>query len=419
MVSTVTVEVLTLLVLLGLSGFFSGSETALFALSDSDLDRMARSKQLRRRRAVELVRSPESTLVTILFANMVVNVGISVLTTSVALRMLGPRGLAVAIPVTSVLLLLFGEIVPKSAGLRRRREFAQVASNPLWLLRLVLGPLQTALVRTVEWLVGRPSNLPLQADEIPTAIELAEEEGQITPFEGRVFQRTLGFAQMPVGRCLTPRVDMVTVGEGARREEILRIFEESGRSRLPVTGEDVEDVRGILLLKDVLTRRPDEDFAAGEIMREAIFEPETLSAGELFRRFQARRLHLAIIVGEHGGVEGVVTLEDLLEELVGEIHDEADEEPLELEEIDVGVWWGDAGLEVDEVADRLREHADFPEHDEAVTISGILQDELGRVPSVGDEVEWGPWRLRVLTAAPNRARQIEIRRARGGEGESS
>jgi magnesium and cobalt exporter, CNNM family len=403
------VESALLGLLLIASAFFSGSETALFSLEDGELAAFARDRRRRRRQVVDLVRSSEATLVSILFGNMVVNVGISVLTTSVCLRLFGGRGLVVAIPLATMLLLLFGEIVPKSAGLRRRREIAEWAAPMLRALVWLLQPLQSVLVRAVEWTIGTPSNLPLRLEELPTAVSLAADEGELTPFEARVFTRMLTFAPMPLGRCMTPRVDMVTVAATAHRTELLEVFERSGRSRLPVTDEGPEDIVGVLYLKDVLARRPEEDFGAAELMREVLFEPETLAAGELFRRFQERRVHLAIVVGEHGGVEGLVTLEDLLEELVGEIQDEADEQARGLEKVAEGVWRGDALLELDDVAEWLATVAPFDMGEDAVTLSGLLEELLGRVPVAGDELVHGRWTLRVLTASPNRPRLVEIR----------
>ncbi len=408
------IESALLVGLLVASAFFSGSETALFSLEDGELDAFARDRRRRRRMVVDLVRRSEATLVTLLFGNMIVNVGISVLTTSVSLRLLGPRGLAVAIPAATLLLLLFGEIVPKSAALRRRREVAQWAAPTLKAMVWLLQPVQKVLVRAVAWTIGTPSNHPLRVEELPTAVELAAEDGELTPFEARVFSRMLTFAPMPLGRCMTPRVDMVTVSAEARRDEILEVFEASGRSRLPVTGDGPEDIVGVLYLKDVLDRRRHQDFCASELMREAHFEPETLGAGELFRRFQSRRVHLAIVVGEHGGVEGLVTLEDLLEELVGEIEDEADERRSWLDLVEEGVWRGDASLEVDEIAESLSPFGVFEAAEDAVTLSGLLEESLGRVPVAGDRVIHGEWELRVLSASPNRPRLVEIRHR--GEG---
>ncbi len=398
---------LQLLLLLLASAFFSGSETALFALSDVELRRMregARTERL----AAGLVDRPERTLVTLLLSNMVVNVLLSVVATSIALREFGGRGVAVAIPVTTVLLLLFGEIVPKSLGLRRAASIARIAAIPLVVMGRLLGPVGASLEAFATRVAGPRVDPALDRDELITLVRMARAEGDLTAFEARALAHVLPFEETPIERCMTPRVEMVTVAADTPLERTLEIFEISGRSRLPVTGEGLEDVVGVLLLKDVLTDdRPLEGRVAGDLARPVRFEPETLGAGELFRRFQSDRRHLAIVVGEHGGVEGLVTLEDLLEELVGDVRDESDEKPAELEPDRWGGFRGDASLELDEVAAALGID-EIGAEEEAITLSGLLQEKLGRVARPGDEIVWRGWRIRVLSSTPSRIGQVRL-----------
>jgi CBS domain containing-hemolysin-like protein len=399
-------EPLLLIGLLGLSAFFSGSETALFALSDLELRELERGSRTQRR-AVELARRPERTLVTVLLANMVVNVLISVLVTSISLRTFGATGLAVAIPVATILLLLFGEIIPKSLGLRRRRGLAGIAAPPISLLAVLLGPIQIGLERLARFVVGTARPAPLTRDELPTLVSIAAEEGQVSPFESRVMRRVFRFADTPVARCLTPRVEMVGLPASATIAEALELFERSGRSRIPVWESGPDEIAGVLLLKDVLTRESGGDSApVFPLLREALHVPETLAAALLFRRFQRDRVHLAIVVGEHGGVEGIVTMEDLLEELIGDIRDESDEVPASLEPLEDGSWRGSSSLELVDVSDALG--IELSESEESVTLSGVLHQELGRVPVRGDEIDWKGWRIRVLTASPTRARLVRL-----------
>ena len=400
------VEALFLVALLGLSGFFSGSETALFALSDLELRELEQGSRAQRQ-AVELARRPERTLVTVLLANMVVNVLISVLITSIALRIFGAAGIAIAIPVATVLLLLFGEIVPKSLGLRRRRGLAGFAAPLLAGLAVVLGPLQYGLERVARLVVGRARPSPLTREELPTLVEVAADEGQISPFESRVMRRVMRFADTAIERCMTPRVEMVTLPATASIGDALRVSAHSGRSRIPVCGSGPDDVVGVLLLKDVLTRdRGDDSDPIRPFMREVAHVPETVPAATLFRRFQQEKVHLAVVIGEHGGVEGLVTMEDLLEELIGDIRDESDEVPASLEPLEDGSWRGPANLELADVMEVL--DLAPSELEESVTLSGVLHQGLGRVPARGDEVVWRGWTLRVLTASPTRARLVRL-----------
>lgn len=404
-------ELLPLIVLLALSGFFSGSETALFALSDLELAELEGGSR-RERLAVALARRPQRTFVTILLANMIVNTLVSVLMASVALRAFGVAGLAIAIPVATVLLLLFGEIVPKSLGLRRRRVLAVFAAPVLSAIAWALGPVQKVLEAMAGLVARGGGSPPLARDELGTLVDVAHEEGALSAFESRVLRRVLRFTDTPLERCMTPRVDMVTLSAEVSLDEALAVFEKSGRSRLPVTGDGHDHIVGVLLLKDVLTDPlPLQGRSVRSAMRDVLFEPETLPAAELFRRFQRRRVHLAVVVGEHGGVEGIVTLEDLLEELIGDIRDESDELGGLLEEIGEDVYRGDASLDLEDVCEELGLRS--PDDDlEAVTLSGLLQEELGRVPRRGDQIVWRGWRIRVLTASPNRARLLQLSRVR-------
>jgi CBS domain containing-hemolysin-like protein len=406
------VEILILLGLLGLSAFFSGSETALFALSDLELSKLEKGSRAQRQ-AVDLARHPGRTLVTVLLANMIVNVILSVLITSIALRAYGPSGLALAIPVATIVLLLFGEIVPKSLGLRRRRPLAEFSAIPLSILARLLGPVRVALERLAHLVVGSARPQPLSREELPTLVALAEEEGQVSLFESRVMRRVMRFAETPIARCFTPRVEMVALPSSVTVAEALEAFDRSGRSRIPLYEASPDQIVGVLLQKDLLTRdtgSPEDP--ARSWMRPVAHVPESVTADELFRRFQRDRVHLAIVVEERGGVEGVVTMEDLLEELVGDIRDESDEGPAGLERLEDGSWRGSASLEISDVA----EYLGLPDAEagESVTLSGVLQAELGRVPVSGDEISWRGWRVRVLTASPTRARLVRLYPPSGG-----
>jgi len=198
---------------------------------------------------------------------------------------------------------------------------------------------------------------------------------------------------------------MVALPADATVSDALAAFDRSGRSRIPVYEGGPDEIVGVLLQKDLLTRG---DGAPGDPVRPWLRDvphvPDTVTAASLFRRFQSERIHLAIVVDEHGGVEGLVTMEDLLEELIGDIRDESDEVPASLERLEDGSWRGSAGLELTDVAEYLELAGSGVE--ESVTLSGVLQSELGRVPVRGDEVEWRGWRVRVLTASPTRARLV-------------
>ncbi len=410
------VPLVSLVGLLLASAFFSGSETALFSLREVDLDEMQRSRTARERRAASLARNPNRTLVALLVANMAVNVLISVLMTSIALSLLGPDGLAVAIPVATVVLVVFGEILPKTLGLRNGRRVATLAAPMVSLLAVLLYPVRRGLEALASVVSGSAPIPPLSRDELGTLVSVARDEGAVTGFEGRVLRRILRFATITVGRCLTPRVEMVGVPHDCERATALQTFETSGHSRIVVYEDSIDHVVGMLLLKDVLTRTSDHKAAewnVADVMREPYFVPESMLASKLFKQFQLRFTHAAVVVGEHGGVEGLVTLEDLLEEIIGDIRDETDEPETELELMPDGSWRVDAGVDLQDLAESIGVELE-PEGD-AVTLSGMLEERLGRIPRAGDTWNSEQLDVQVLTAKPTRPLLVRISRHEVGQ----
>jgi CBS domain containing-hemolysin-like protein len=403
----------SLLLLLIASAFFSGSETALFSLQESDLEEMARSSSRRAQLAVTLARRSNRTLVTLLLANLLVNVLLSVLITGMCLRWFGPAGLGVAIPAASVLLILFGEIFPKTLGLRQGRGAAERVAPIVEGVARLLGPVRRALEGLAERVAGPRVVRPLDKEELATLVDVTQQEGGISPFEAEVLLNILTFAKVTVDRCMTPRVDMVALEADASYEEVVATYEASGRSRIVVIEGDRDHVVGVLLLKDFLTHDPAQGpRTVRALMRPAVFVPESLSASRLFHQLMRDRVHLAIVVGEHGGVEGVVTLEDLLEEIVGDIRDERDVPQDEIEMMPDGSWRAEAGIDLDDLGDAMG--VELGEGRDAVTLSGLLEEELGRVPRAGDHVTLGPLDFRVLTALPTRPLWVQVnRRAEG------
>jgi len=398
-------SIFLIVLLLLASAFCSGSETALFSLRSPQLERL-RAGSGGQRRVASLVDRPNRTLATLLLSNMVINVGLSVLISSIALDLYGQIGLGIAIPVATVLLVLFGEILPKTLGLRQSLLLATWTAPAVELLARLLAPLRIVLTWMADRATPRGRAEELSREELGTLLAMAREEGRLSSFESAVLRRLLNFRDLSVERFLTPRVDVVALDRNASSAEAARLFRENGVNRLPVVDGSLDHVLGVLLLKDFLTSPRERSVT--ELMREAIFVPASLPAPALFARFSSSRLHMAIVLDEHGGTEGIVTLEDLLEALAGDIRDESDLEDYELEELDENEWRCDARIEIEELIEQI----DWPQDPEAdeVTLSGILERELGRVPRAGDEIRRGPFVVRVLTAHPSRALRLGIRR---------
>jgi len=392
--------------LLGLSAFFSGSETAIFALQEVELEEMEQQGG-RAAQAASLARRPYRTLVTLLLSNMITNVVFATVATATLVRAMGVTGVGVAIPSVTVVLLLFGEIVPKTLGLRARQRLAPLAAPVVDLLSALLGPLRRILETLAAWTSGPTERVRLDRAELETLMELGRQEGVFTALEARMLSRVLRLGDTPVERSVRPRVFVVGIPCDASWEEAVSTFESSGRSRLPVYEDTLDHIVGVLYLKDLLTTPHTETTPAiTEVMRKPYFVPKSKAADELFAEFQRRRVHIAVVVGEHGGMEGIVTLEDLLEELIGEITDESDVPEFEIEDVGDGVWRVHAGVELEDLDEVIVSH--LAEGRDVVTLAGLLEEELSRVPRVGDQLELDGFLFQVLTARRNRPGLVKI-----------
>jgi len=377
--------------LLYLSGLFSGSETALFSLSRLEVRDMSERSRVRR-----LLDTPDRLLVTILLGNTLVNVAASSLGAVVALSFCRALGLteatsiAVQVGVTTFVILVVGEVAPKMYAMQHNIQFARRSAPVIVVVNRILGP----VVSAVHAIVSRLGRLDegerpfVTADEIRTIVAISEHEGTLEEDERDMIDSVMEFGDTIVRELMVPRVDMECFDETVTVHEAIAGFREHGFSRMPVYRDDIDHIVGVLYAKDLLKLDPvtESGTSVGGLVREAAFTPESKSAGELLREFQHRRIHIAVVVDEYGGTAGVVTMEDLIEEIVGEIRDEYDDEerpPFRV--LDSRTLVADGAIRLDDLADEL-EMREF-ESEGIETLGGYLMDAFGRIPSVGEKLE--------------------------------
>ncbi|MBN2564277.1 MAG: HlyC/CorC family transporter [Candidatus Eisenbacteria bacterium] len=376
--------------LLYLSGMFSGSETAYFSLSKLDLGQLPPGGRIRR-----LMERPERLLIAILVGNTLVNVAAGSLGALVALHLstaLGyPEGLVIALEVGVVtfVILVLGEVAPKMYAMQRNVQFARASSTLLLAVLRIFGPVVGALDRLVSNMGGRPPGEErpfVTAEELRTIVALSEERGTLEGDERDMIDSVMEFGDTVIRELMVPRVDMqcfessTTVGEATDGVKAL------GFSRVPVFDGDIDHIVGVLYAKDLLKfdAEHDRDRPISGILRSPYFTPESKNAGELLRELQRRRTHIAIVVDEYGGTAGLVTLEDLIEEIVGEISDEHDQEVSLLTVIDSNTLLADGMVHLDE----LDEAIGLTFEGEGIeTLGGYLMDAFGRIPSEGERIE--------------------------------
>lgn len=386
---------LVMALLLVCSGVISASETALFGLSRQSLHGFEQSDGALRRRTFRLMQEPRRVLMTVLLTNTAVNVSIFAVSFFVFREIHdAPALLAVAAGLAAPLLvILFGEMLPKAVALSNPVRFAPPAAGLVGVLQLVLGPIQWVLARLlvepITRLLAPHSSVTddVTTDELQLLVEHSAREGVIGSSENEMLQAVVALRDVGVREVLTPRVDVHSVRIGQDRASILEAIRASGRRRFPVYGRDLDDIRGILYARDLYLN---PDTPVSKLTRRVRFVPEQVRLMHLLKHFREENIHLAIVVDEFGGTTGLVTVEDIVEWIVGELPDAETPRPETLtEQIDDNTYRFSGDLSARVWSDRfgagaIERHID--------TVGGLILSKLGRMPRPGDQV-----RIRNLT----------------------
>ncbi len=381
-----------LALLLLLSAFFSGSETALLAANKLRLRQMDEEGSRRAGLIRRLLEEPGRVLTALLVGNNIVNVAATVLATAILVELWGrARGPIYALVGMTILLLVVGEITPKTFAAKHADRVALLVARPVsWLTTLlspvirVLSLLSNVLVRPLGGRVNLTSPLVTE-EEIRLLVKVGEEEGVIQEDEREMIHSIFEFGDTVVREVMVPRIDMVCAADTDTVADALRVVRAEGHSRLPVYHESIDQIVGIVHVKDLLTYVQDgrEQAAVKEAARAAFFIPESKPLDGLFREMRRKKAHMAIVVDEYGGTAGLVTIEDLLEEIVGPILDEYDVEEKLLEIVNERVTLVDGRVSLEEVNEQLG--LDLPVGD-VDTVGGFVYARLGRVPAQGESV---------------------------------
>ncbi len=400
-----------LVVLLACSAFFSGSEAAVFSLRPVRVRELAERSRSGARLARLLAR-PRHLLVTILIGNLVVNIAATSAATAICIDLFGDRGAGVAFVVMSALILTFGEILPKTVALRWRERVATAVAWPLrvayglaWPVRVPLTAVGDAVIALIRRRFGRASR-SFTADEIVTALRIARRTGEIDAFEAEVLANILRFGDRLVREVMTPSIDVVSVPVTASRAELVERFARSRKSRLPVWEGEPDRIIGIVHVKSLVDPR-----AAGDPddlrsrLHEPVFVHESVPISRLYRELQQRRLHVAVVLDEYSSFVGIVTLEDILEEVVGEIRDATDRVETDVQRIDEREIVVAGTIELDAFNETFDVHLEDEEHE---TLAGYLMGVTGRIPREGEVIESDGLRFQIVSAEPNRIRKVRV-----------
>ena len=402
---------LALILCLALSAFFSATETAFSASNKVKLKTVSGSRKVKAQLALELLEKYDSLLTTVLIGNNIVNIaGAAIATVIFTTRILpGRESLAatVASAVMTVLVLFFGEVGPKTLAKQQPEKLAMAVAPVIRPLMILLRPLDLLFSQWRKLLARLVKPDPEEnqiEDELITIIDEAQTEGDIEEDEGQLIRSAIGFHEQNAADIMTPRVDVTALEDTASIEEAAELFRVTWYSRIPVYHEDLDHIVGILHEKDFYKKTHEGCTDIREIMKEAYFAPASLSVGNLLRQFQKAKTHLIVLLDEYGGTEGIVTLEDVLEELVGEIYDEHDEVNEEVVEKEDGSLIVDASMQLQE----LLEKYEIPNTYDADTVGGWVAEMLEKVPETGDSFVLRGHRFKVTEMDGFRVTRVEV-----------
>ena len=403
--------------LLILSALFSGSEVALFSITAAEKERLADEATPAGLRVLGLLDKPRRLLVAILLLNTVVNVGAAILSTQLVLALSAAYGwsevavLAVNVIALTFILLVVSEIAPKLIASRHATRFAERVAPFLRPLVTVLAPLADALAGLAARIRARvrTPEAPLSSDDIKSMADVGEQQGSLEERERALIHSIVEFGETTVREVMVSRVDLTALPTTATLAESLETIRESGHSRFPLYDGSLDDVRGVVYAKDLLPYLGTPEAENGHvpdweaIARRPPFVPPSKPLDDMLADFQTTSTHLAIVVDEYGGTAGLVTLEDLLEEVVGEIRDELDdaEDEKYIDRVEDGVWDCEARIDLDDLADAVGVELDTGAYD-FETLGGLVLDLAGEIPAPGDEFEQERLHLRVVEMDENR-----------------
>ena len=415
MTSDSSTSVLIIIFCVLFSGYFSATETAFSSLNRIRVKNLAEKGDKKAKLVLDLLENFDSLLSTILIGNNIVNIACASVATLLFVKLLGEeQGPSVATIVITIVVLIFGEVTPKSIAKENPEKFAMFAAPFLNMLMIILTPFNFLFIqwkKLISKIFHTENDYSITEEELLTIVEEAEQEGRIDEQESSLIRSAIEFSEQEAIDILTPRIDIVGVSYDATKEEIAQIFEETNYSRLPVYKESIDHIIGILYQKDFYNL-DDEETSFEHIIRPAMFITESKKIGELLQELQQKKSHIAIVLDEYGGTTGIVTLEDILEELVGEIWDEHDEVINEIEKISDTEYivHGSTNLEdLFEVLDMGMKINEEVEEMEVVTVSGwVMEEVLERIPSKGDVGTWQNLKVTVLEMDENRVEKIKL-----------
>jgi gliding motility-associated protein GldE len=418
---TLSINTIALIILLISSALISGTEVAFFSISQVDIDELSAKNE--KDTVVKLLQKPKKLLATILITNNFINILIVLLFASLGAELLKDFDdsifgihvrFLIEVVLVTFLILLFGEVLPKVYASRKAVRFASFMSKPVQVLNLLLTPLSAPLINltnVVERSLGNKTNI-FSVETLSQALELTSK-GATTKDEQKILEGIVSFGNTETVQIMKPRIDIFALSDTETYEAVLDKILKNGYSRNPVYHENIDTIIGVLYAKDLLAHLNKETFKWQRLLREPLFVPENKKLDDLLAEFQEKKNHLAIVVDEYGGTSGLVTLEDVIEEIVGDINDEFDEDDLSYSKIDEHNYIFEGKTTIKDFCKVLgdEDQALFEaEKGESETLAGFILEISGKFPKKGDQINFKKYTFTIEALDNKRIKQVKTTR---------
>lgn len=407
-----TWQIISLVILIALSSFFSMSETALMSLNRIRLRHMVNEEVPGAKLVAKLTEDPNRLLGAILIGNNIVNIGASAMATVLATNIFGDSGVGIATGIITVLVLIFGEITPKSIAKQKSEAVALRVAKPIEFIVIIFKPFVYIFTAISSFFIRILGGDPNEAksfithEELKTMVGVSEEEGVLENDEKEMIFNVFEFADLQVKDIMVQRVDIVSVDKEASYDEVMDVIKNEQFSRIPVYNQTIDNIVGVLNIKDLATiENLRENFNVSKYIRDPFYTFEFKKIVELFKEMKKTRNQIAIVLDEYGGTVGLVTIEDLVEEIVGEIEDEYDEEKNPVEVIKENEYLVEGSLRLHDISDLIGINIDSEEFD---SVGGLMIGDLGRMPEEQDEVTINNIRFIAEEIEKNRIKKVRM-----------
>ena len=404
-------EIGTLVVLIGLSGFFSGLEVALVGVRKSKVIQLFNEGKKGAKALHKLKTNPSWMMSSVNLGNNLVNVAASALLTSMAIQMFDSFAIGIATGVMTLLILVFGEITPKSIAAQNNQIVSQLVAPIIWYLSMVLAPvlniLDLFLNRFIKVIGIKSKQKAISEEEIRTIVTAASEEGSIHELEKNLINRVFEFDNMSVDEIATPRTDMVMISNNSKISDVMKLMLKTNYSRIPVYQKSRDNIVGMVYVKDVIkyVTSKKSNMSISKISSKPYFIPESKKVSSLLRQFQKRSEHMAIVVDEHGSITGLVTLEDVLEEIVGEIMDGTDKIDPDIKKLSRNAWLVKGKADIDKVNSQLKMVLAEDDYD---TFSGFILKQTGKIPKENEQFTYKNFRITIVERDKHRISEVKV-----------